>query len=377
MKEIMTVQVQVIAGCAPALCSRLVCSGVLLGRVFFLLGFSCAGGVRPAAHLSLSSLASVAGSEIFANVASDAIDRAQVSPSYQYYVRDSGAEMTVTYTANTGYYISQITVNNLDLPISASVASAATFVNTGSYSYRCYRSDNQVIIILTNITANLNIIGIVIPAPVTVNIDGSANYGAHSVNIDFDAVTGNATVSVNLSGRYPYSVALGSNSPQLINRWNDTVYQTSDAFAVTYQTNNYSTKIKFYVVEIDGQIVINLVTTNVQPPLEQGGGTSISGVALQVSASGGSTDLAAVGEARITGYNQTEGLTTVHVSAVASRGYAFVGWQVDGETISTLLSADIPYDDVEGKILVAVFEPINQNINDETDNNQTNDFDIV
>ena len=335
---------------------------------------SSSRGVRPAAHISLSSLASVAGSEIFASVASDATDRAQVSPSYQYYVRDSGAEMTVTYTANTGYYISQITVNNLDLPISASIASAATFVNAGSYSYRCYRSDNQVIIILTNITANLNIIGIVIPTPVTVNIDGSANYGAHSVNIDFDAATGNATVSVNLSGRYPYSVALGSNSPQLINRWNDTVYQTSDAFAVTYQTNNYSTKIKFYVVEIDGQIVINLVTTNVQPPLEQGGGTSISGVALQVSASGGSTDLAAVGEARITGYNQTEGLTTVHVSAVASTGYAFVGWQVDGKTISTLLSADIPYDDVEGKILVAVFEPINQNINDETDNNQTSDI---
>ena len=112
-----------------------------------------------------------------------------------------------------------------------------------------------------------------------------------------------------------------------------------------------------------------------QTELQQGGGTNIEGVALQVSASGGSTDLAAVGEARITGYNQTEGLTTVHVSAVASTGYRFVGWQVDGETISTLLSADISYSDVEGKILVAVFAPIDNNTqNSQTDNGYIDDF---
>ena len=144
---------------------------------------------------------------------------------------------------------------------------------------------------------------------------------------------------------------------------------------VSISSGDFSNIIVINIELLEGDITINVNLAQVPPTLQQGGGSNISGVALQVSASGTNTSLAAVGEARITGYTQTDGLTTIHVSAMASMGFCFVGWQIDGETISTLLSADIPYSDVEGKILVAVFAPIdNSTQNSTTDNNQTTDI---
>ena len=121
-------------------------------------------------------------------------------------------------------------------------------------------------------------------------------------------------------------------------------------------------------------------------------GKSVDGVAVSIAYQ--NTDgtittnqdnipLAATGEARITGYTTLNGIDYVHFSAVAYTGYYFVGWQVDGEILidsttsqNYLASANIPYNLIQDKQVFAVFALIpNQNdMNTETDNNQTADF---
>ena len=90
---------------------------------------------------------------------------------------------------------------------------------------------------------------------------------------------------------------------------------------------------------------------------------------------------AAIGEARITGYSNIDGVDYVHFSAVAYKGYQFLGWYIMGEEtpISTELSTDLALSQVQNKIIIARFTTIeNQNdMNDETDNGQTDDLIIA
>ena len=121
-----------------------------------------------------------------------------------------------------------------------------------------------------------------------------------------------------------------------------------------------------------GAINVYLVTTTTPyTELKSSGGASISGVALQVQNISTTNTLACVGEARINGYTTTDGLTSVHVSAVASSGFEFVGWTTNEEddlSAYNKMSVDIPYSLVEGKILIAQFESTNASINDQVDN---------
>ena len=120
-----------------------------------------------------------------------------------------------------------------------------------------------------------------------------------------------------------------------------------------------------------GTINVYLVTTTTPySDLKTSGGTSISGVALQVQNVSTTNSLACVGEARINGYTTTDGLTSVHVSAVASSGFRFVGWTTneDDDLSSYNASADIPYNLIEGKILIAQFDNTNLSVNDSLNN---------
>ena len=81
-----------------------------------------------------------------------------------------------------------------------------------------------------------------------------------------------------------------------------------------------------------------------------------------------------IGQARMTGYTITEGLTYVHFSATSATGYKFIGWKIGGQMLEdyqgdTAMSADIPFDLVNKKQVTAVFAPIdNDHINDNTNN---------
>ena len=154
------------------------------------------------------------------------------------------------------------------------------------------------------------------------------------------------------------------------------------ALSVQYTASNNSNYVTLTLNTIlmsyfDSNDTINIylhLTTTPYTDLTTGG--SVNGVAVSVALQDeDSTTLAAVGEARITGYSTLDGIDSVHVSAIAYSGYKFVGWQVDGEFLttdgSTLYTAtsDIPLSLVQNKQLIAVFTSRdNSNINDDTNN---------
>ena len=154
------------------------------------------------------------------------------------------------------------------------------------------------------------------------------------------------------------------------------------ALSVQYTASNNSNYVTLTLNTIlmsyfDTNNTINLylhLTTTPYTDLTTGG--SVNGVAVSVALQNeNSTTLAAVGEARITGYSTLDGIDSVHVSALAYKGFSFVGWQVDGEFLtsdgSTLYTAisDIPLSLVQNKQLIAVFtSQDNSNINNDTNN---------
>ena len=77
------------------------------------------------------------------------------------------------------------------------------------------------------------------------------------------------------------------------------------------------------------------------------------------------------GEVRLTGY--PDNTDTVHISAVAYKGYTFAGWETNDNTDLSAygMSADITYNLIKGKVIIARFIPIsNNNTNGETDNQE-------
>ncbi|MBO5103274.1 MAG: hypothetical protein J6C13_04210 [Clostridia bacterium] len=330
--------------------------------------------VRPAAHLSLSNLDAYAAKLISASVASESPhESAAVDLASYEYVAKNVDSVVFTYTAYSGYYISGMTIANTAVEIQKNIGSANSYITiTGYCKYKCYRNDeNQVFVVLSDVKVDLSIIGSALAEPVTVTNVGGV--GTLTYETQYDAVTGDTIVTVTpASGYYVYSIALDSNTAQIIERWSDMIYQNCSAFYASYVTTEYTNVVQFDFHKVTGQVAVNitLVTTANRPALQQGGGTSISGVALQVNNLSNTTTLACVGEARITGYSTNEGLTTIHVSAIASKGYQFAGWSTSGDDDLSAYkdSADIPYDVLEGKILYANFTETNASINDQTSN---------
>ena len=113
--------------------------------------------VRPATHISLFSLAKMACYAISASVASGSIDMIQVTPASRLYVKNSGSELIVTYTASTGCYVNSITINNQSVEILDS--QPGSYLNVTGGQYMCYRNGNQVIVTVTNLTQDMTITG--------------------------------------------------------------------------------------------------------------------------------------------------------------------------------------------------------------------------
>ena len=181
------------------------------------------------------------------------------------------------------------------------------------------------------------------------------------------------------TGHYISQISFDNSTFYPIEYYEASIYDLPFALNVKYYvstaTNIMQLDIKGVLqsyIEENGAINVYLVTaTTPYAELKTSGGASISGVALQVQNISETSTLACVGEARINGYSTLEGLTTVHVSAVASSGYQFVGWTTNEEddlSAYNNMSVDIPYSLVEGKILIAQFESTNASINDQVDN---------
>ncbi len=142
------------------------------------------------------------------------------------------------------------------------------------------------------------------------------------------------------------------------------IYGAGKAYRKFYSVNDTDNAIVFQFEYLYGvsNMSITLVTSTAPvyktPPIS---GASIEGMAI--SATDG-------GEARVIGYNTSEDISTIHLSAVPFTGYNFIGWIAEGVDLSSYkMSDNIPYELIKGKVVIASFKPIT---NSELINNETN-----
>ena len=145
--------------------------------------------VRPACHISLSRLVSLAGYTISASE-SGSTDQLSINRTSYTYPLYSTSTITFTYTANANYYINQVRVGSTtitDIPTSQ----PSSYTNAGTFEYRVYRSNNQVNIVLRSVTANVSLIGYCQPYinvstendAVTINSYNRTNYFSTTATI--------------------------------------------------------------------------------------------------------------------------------------------------------------------------------------------------
>ena len=200
------------------------------------------------------------------------------------------------------------------------------------------------------------------PSNVTVTIRDNIICDVREITTDTDCFV----VVTPPAGQYVNSFVIDGMTFS-VQYYHANVYGAGEAHLIHYTARDTSNTFSIYFEQLFGtsslEIVLATVAPNYQtPPL---GGASIEGVATQATNGG---------EARITGIDTTEENATVHVSAVCYNGYAFAGWTAsDGTDLSSYgISADIPFDLIEGKVITANFVPNSQaqgnNTNDDLDN---------
>ena len=419
-------------------------------------GTSSLAGVRPACHISLEYLANLIGYEygITASISSGGADKATVDKTIDGYY--TGYQPTFTYTSSTNYYIDSITISTDPIEIYESYES--TFRSNSGYQYKCYRDTNKVIVVLTNLTKELNIVGtyatlwsisslnealvlqsntdytrenyfdttVQIVAEfsqnqnvqftldgVTVKLYGNNSSGKitlpsgsvdyahnifeHTVVIEFtnlpngphtctiDHYVG-TTASINATfsgGSGTIEMYKDENGVQLVIMRPDTglyvesfdmdgyqiaadyyraeVFGIGSALQVRYTAKD-STNV--FVVELESifdNVNINFNLSSLKPsykvPPASSGGASVTGTVVTAGIGG---------EARIVGNDIANGddNDTVTFVALAYSNYVFVGWvdaSDESEIISTSTTAVLTRDQVNGKIIKALFAPANQN----------------
>ena len=144
------------------------------------------------------------------------------------------------------------------------------------------------------------------------------------------------------------------------------IWNTGSASSITYfakdSTNVFLIQFEYIYQPITLSIYIG-ARTDLKEPVLGSGGTNIDKLAVYANSGG---------EARITGIDEANESTVVHLSAVAYTGYYFAGWVAnDGTDLSAYKSTDdIPYNLIQGKIITANFLP---NANNGTVNGAVSD----
>ena len=361
-------------------------------------------GVRPAAHISLKALEDALPPQYTISVNSNNSNYGTVSTSGGTYVE--GTSVTLTATPATGYQLKGWSTNGGSTIISGSEGKIEyTITVSGNTTYTAVFEP-----IMYTVTTAVNI-----TEAGTVSGGGSYQYGTQatltaSANngykfIGWDTngdnlvdisetfnpykftISGNAlvtaifeklsvtTITTNSSsyGRILYNNALISTSTQVVRDSGSTIsniYAIPNAgYAFLYWLDS-ATGQRYTDNPLDYTVSTDTTLTAVF------GSSMTDGVAVCVESLEGST--AAIGEARITGYSNIDGVDYVHFSAIAYKGYQFLGWYIMGEEtpISTLQSDDLALSQVQNKIVIARFAPIENldDMNSQTDNGQTTDF---
>ncbi len=421
--------------------------------------------VRPALHLNLKSAVPSTVTNLSASIVGSggSLDK---TLDVSFVPSDVN---TFTYTANTNYYVNKITVNNgsttISLPISSTTP--ANYTTATGFNYKCYRSGDKVLVSVTNITKNLNIVGstallysvssknsdlVLQDQTTTARANWTTSYakivakyeqnsnivltidnvshklvssgGAGEMDVDngtatytFTAYNNYITIEMNLpNGPHtasidhytgtstPINVSVeGGTATKSVVKVDDDLYR----IFVTPEANNWvhdfnidsnnvlveyceanvyrignATSIKYiakdttnvFIVELRGlfgEINFNFNLVNTQPTLKNPpSGGSILGTVVTATEGG---------EARIVGNdiaNSENDSDTVTFVAVAYTGYTFAGWvdaNDDTQFLSTLASVRLTKEQINGKVVKAIFvKTESSKVNQETNN--TNDI---
>ena len=375
-----------IAGCAPALCSRLV------ARVF--LACSCVFCVRPAAHLSLSSIASATGYTISASGASDsAHGSAQVtSSSGTASPYPSGTSITITLTPNTGY-----TCTSTSLKVNGSTVNLTQNGNSWSYTFNITQNTTyEYTFTPKNYTINTAVAGSVggsvsvSPAGTSHAYDSTVTFtaneasGYHFVSWSISGsgslssttnktttlkVSGNATVTATFAiNTYTITATANGNGTVSANP-TGTSYNHGTQITLTAQPNEH------YEVDYWTQSINGAGATTIQ----QGGNTlsvtatnnatynvyfKIKQYSLTIAS--GNTEYGTIREASTGATGGISGtfdaLTTYSYIAIANDGYTFKFWQDStGAVVTTsnlldvTLTQDSTYTAVFVRASIAVY----------------------
>ncbi len=228
---------------------------------------------------------------------------------------NNGENFTVTSTANTGYMFDYFILNN----------DTNNPINTNPYT-------------ITNITQNITIVAYFKRA----YAHTSATSGGEV------RVSGNNLGAEHTSESVTYT-AISYTNYYLIGWFIDGVLYTQNGNTVLDKT------ITLTQAQAQGAWVVPVFSTNPNntPTLN----TTLENTTAVNSTIGG--------EARMVGLDSTN--TQATLIAKANEGYRFIGWY-DGENLlGTDLSIRLNLSTIQNKIIIARFEPINSNNNDQTD----------
>ncbi len=179
-----------------------------------------------------------------------------------------------------------------------------------------------------------------------------------------------------------FTLTICSNNTEFGIVTNEVSNQLFDAQSVvqSYGVGNIGFALLYWQDDLGNKIYENplniTLTRNSTYTAVFGKAVELNGIcAVDINLLNDDTTLAVVGTVSMNGYTTETGLSSVHLSAVASKGYQFEYWTVDGQILTydgtTPYTAvcDIPLELVQGKIVVANFSQIdNSNVNDDTNN---------
>ena len=320
-------------------------------------------GVRAALHLNLDTAAL---SAVNGAVTTTLDDNVSVTPTYS--TNEDGTEdiVTLTFSPKTSN-VSKIslTIDNNPIIISTSEESARLFINVdGQYQYKCYNDENgSILLIIRALMKDINVT-------------------ATSVGITASFTGGSGTIESFREGDILYVIA-HPQTGQYVNTitidgatitptyYKATIYGAGNSLNVRYTAMDAT---NLFIMEFENQmaastVVFNLATTRPQyeipPTVNGGGGVGIVGT-VATATSGG--------EVRMVGNDIANGedTDTVTFIALAYSGYRFVGWvnaNDEDETFGTSTNISLTKEQVNGKVIKAVFEAIDtSNANSETNN---------
>ena len=355
-------------------------------------GVSTGYGVRPAAHLSLSALEDALPPQYTISVTSNNQTYGTVSTNGGTYYE--GSTLSVTATPNPHYQFVRWERNGVQ------VSTSPTYEITVSGN-TTYTAVFEPIMYTVTTDVNITEAGTVsgggsYQQGTQATLTASANNGYKFVGWDtnrnnqYDSgeptvnpyrftVTGNALVTA-IFEKLPTITITTNNENYGKILYNNFLITSTQVIqdSGTQITNIYAIPVGGYAFLYweDSQGFRSTAnpltyTISADTTLTAVFGKSVDGVVVTASTGG---------EARIVGFDDVT-ITdndTVTLIAVTYTGYTFAGWYIDGELLNADYgtSAQIKYGEIKDKVVTAIFTPISNlgDMNSQTDNGQIDDF---